>query len=218
MNLEYIKRTIGIFWKYFVIIFFVSLVLINWSDIGWVFNYRVASEAISEVVTPEKSGNAESEPPAKEGLAAEVKEEKIIEGNMIEIPKTDILAPIIFFENPEEDEGVIHSSLDRGTVHYPSSALPGEEGLTIILGHSAPENWPNIKYDWVFSKLDDLVWGDKIHIYFNGEKYDYTVREKYFLDRGEEIPASGIGNSVALISCWPPGQNYRRIAVVASLY
>lgn len=222
MNLTSTKRTIKIFWKYFLIIFVLSLILINWSDIGWLFNYRlitgnIEKEAVEEPEEEPKNELIEIPFLKKElGLVEEEPEEEIIKEDMIEIPKIDILAPIIFFDNPDETDEVIHSFLDQGTVHFPRSALPGETGQTIILGHSAPPGWPMIKYDWVFSNLDNLVWGDEIYIYYGKEKFTYYVREKVFLDKGEETPGEPTNrNNLALISCWPPGQNLRRIVVVA---
>lgn len=222
MNLESIKRTVRVFWKYFVILFFVSQIVFNWSDIGWIFNYRVASEAIDNIVPSDISGKIEDESVKEDpDLKGEIIEEQIVKDNMIEIPKIDILAPIIFFDDPDESEEVLHAALDSGTVHFPSSSLPGVIGQTIILGHSAPPGWPMIKYDWVFSDLDSLVWGDKIFVYFGGGKYTYIVKEKYFLEKGEELPENELskeGNVLILISCWPPGANINRIAVLSSSY
>jgi len=105
-------------------------------------------------------------------------------------------------------------------VHFPDSVLPGEIGQTIILGHSAPPSWPNIKYYWVFVRISELAEGDEIFVFFNNREYRYTVARKFFLERGEEIsqdPLTDNTNVLLLISCWPPETGTRRIAVEAEL-
>jgi LPXTG-site transpeptidase (sortase) family protein len=116
-----------------------------------------------------------------------------------------------------ENESQVKLALNKGVVLYPQSTLPGESGQTIILGHSAPANWPKIKYDWIFSRISDLEENDEIFLYFNQRKFSYYVKQKIFLEKGEELPGglTGFKNTLILISCWPPGKDLRRIAVVA---
>jgi len=103
-------------------------------------------------------------------------------------------------------------------VLFPGSALPGQKGQTIIEGHSAPPGWPKIKYDWVFSRLNELEKGDEVILNFNHKKLNYYVTQKIFLNSGEEIAPKDLTNSenmLILISCWPPGKDIKRIAVMA---
>jgi len=130
----------------------------------------------------------------------------------IEIPKIQIVAPLVFVASAEKS--IFSAALDRGVVHYPDSALPGEEGQIIFLGHSAPLGWPKIKHDWVFSDLNDLVAGDEIIIYFQNQKYSYFVQKKTILDKGEDLP-QGFTEGLVLLTCWPPGADQRRMAVMA---
>jgi sortase (surface protein transpeptidase) len=60
---------------------------------------------------------------------------------------------------------------------------------------------------------------DEIFVHFEHQKYTYYVTKKIFLRKGEEIP-QGLTNSenmLILLSCWPPGKDYKRIAVEATL-
>jgi len=110
--------------------------------------------------------------------------------------------------------------LDSGVVYYPGSVYPGQTGQIVILGHSAPPGWPKIKHDWVFTDLDKLVPGDTILIDVNNKQYTYTVKKKTIIKRGAEVPSDGLNadnNVLTLISCWPPGKDYQRIAVVSEL-
>lgn len=130
----------------------------------------------------------------------------------IEIPKLGIRAPLVFSENLEQ-------GLNKGVVHYPESNLPGEEGAAIFLGHSAPVGWPKINYDWVFSDIEDLEQGDEIYVVFENCRYTYSVEERMVLEKGQEIPPSltGGASKLVVISCWPPGKDYKRMAVSSSL-
>jgi LPXTG-site transpeptidase (sortase) family protein len=140
--------------------------------------------------------------------------QEIIFESKIEIPKIEVSAPIVLAKNEKE----VESQLKKGVVLFPGSALPGEKGATIILGHSAPPNWPKIMYDWVFTKLQYLQEGDEIFVYFNGKKYKYKVKEKVILKKGQEIPwKDSSENFLVLISCWPPGKDVKRMAVRANL-
>ncbi|MFH1780957.1 MAG: sortase [Candidatus Nealsonbacteria bacterium] len=132
--------------------------------------------------------------------------------NSIEIPKIQITAPLVFIDSVEKS--IFSGALDRGVVHYPGSALPGEDGQIIFLGHSAPAGWPKIKHDWVFSNLNNLIAGDEINFYFNNKKYTYRVAEKVILNKGEDLPAI-TANGLILLTCWPSGVDQRRMAVIA---
>jgi LPXTG-site transpeptidase (sortase) family protein len=205
-------------WKYFVLLFLINFVLINWVDYGWFFNYRAMAGLASGLFQEEKPRQLmpEDEVIVSEAVAEEV---EVYQGKekILEIPRIGISAPIIFFDEPT-DNGALSKALDEGTVHFPDSVLPGQAGPTIILGHSAPPGWPKIKYDWVFSEVSLLEEGDEIFIYFGAKEYIYHVKNKVFLDRGEDIPAEtylASGNTLILLSCWPPGKDYKRIAVIA---
>ena len=211
-----IKEKIKIFWKPFVLVFLISFVIINWVDFGWVFNYKavsgVASDFLKENQDEVLSPSDSSQPVLKE------KSEEVKKEDSLEIPKINISVPLVLIESQDEEE--IHQALDQGVVHFPKSVLPGQTGQTIILGHSAPPGWPKIKHDWVFSQLNELNEGDEVLVYFDYQKYSYSVTKTVFLERGEEIPEEDLTNYtnvLYLLSCWPPGKDYRRIAVEAIL-
>ena len=136
--------------------------------------------------------------------------------NNLSIAKINIEAPLVFgrSESPKE----LSRDLERGVVVYPGFSLPGTGGELVILGHSAPSWWPKIKYEWVFSKLNDLVAGDEILLNFEGRSYSYRVRRKLFLSKGENLDVESDQVSrqfLYLLTCWPPGRDYKRLAVEA---
>jgi len=194
--------------KPFLIIFLVNFLIVNWPEISWLFNYKVVSGAISEFSLKFRPKFFSK----NEGKIT--KFEFSIKGNSLEIPKIEISTPLILVNNERE----VCQSLDRGVVLFPNSVLPGQTGETLILGHSAPLAWPKIKYYWVFSQLNELEIGDEIYLHFDHQKYSYSVTQKVFLDRGEEIPSlTNSENVLVLISCWPPGKDLKRIAIVAPI-
>jgi LPXTG-site transpeptidase (sortase) family protein len=142
-------------------------------------------------------------------------QDKIIESAQITIPKIGVGAPIMFVSSTNPDDFV--EPLKNGVTHYPS-ALPGEKGTAIILGHSAPPGWFGNDYDGVFSNLKDLQEGDVLSVSAGGESYTYRVGPKTFLERGADIPESVMTNDTSrllLLSCWPPGINNKRIMIQA---
>ena len=135
----------------------------------------------------------------------------------ITIPKIGVSASIAFVESTNPDDFL--EPLKNGVAHYPS-ALPGQKGASIILGHSAPPGWLGSLYDGVFSDLKDLEVGDSISVNVNGKSYTYRVSAKFFLDRGQNIPEELTRSNeprLLLLSCWPPGINNKRIMVQAEL-
>ena len=209
--------------KVFIIIYLVSFTVVNWNDISWVFNYRTVSVLLYDFFTPYQSISASSTSDifinnSVTNNGQQIEYSNSQKTNILEIPSIGISVPVIFPQDPKIN--AITKDLDKGVVYYPGSVLTGQIGQIVVLGHSAPLNWPKIKYDWVFSDLNDLKYGDQIRLYFDNKEYIYRVREKKIIAKGQEIvPTSLIkdGNILILVSCWPPGKNLQRIAVQAEL-
>lgn len=209
-----IKKAKALF-RFFIFFFLISYLIFNWNDISWVFNYNFLASAFSSLALKE---------PLKEPEDFEKEEDLIRVGKQTEkedgifIPKIGVEAPLVFLEDAENPD--FEKGLKRGVVHYPESSLPGEKGTAIFLGHSASLGWPKINYDWVFSNLSQLERGDEVYIFFKNYEYLYTISEKYLLEKGEELPedlTSDKKSVLVLISCWPPGKNLERIAIVAGI-
>lgn len=181
-------------WKFFLLVFVINVVVINWSDISWLFNYKVAPKGIQSVISQE------------------VEREYTAEEDSVKIGAIDVTAPLIFPDG--ESDAEIYDALKRGVTHFPSSSLPGEEGVMILLGHSSPPGWPKMDYDWVFTEAELLREGDEIRINFNGEVFTYVVTEKIFLEIGQDVPSyDSDEREIILLSCWPPGKNIKRIGI-----
>lgn len=133
--------------------------------------------------------------------------------NVISISKINISAPIL--QVLSDNEKTILNALKNGVVLYPGSSYPGQNGSTVIIGHSS-SNPPWTKYSAIFSLLNRLAPNDLINISFGGKEYTYQVRA---IEKGsvQHILDLGLGGDLILSSCWPVGTDQGRIAIVANL-
>jgi len=130
-------------------------------------------------------------------------------------------APIIFGIRGVDDE--IYKGLERGTVHYADTVKPGMSGLSILLGHSSAYPWYKGQYGSVFALLGKMKIGDRFYIrYSDGRFFVFEVHESIVFNplsddaRLAELEQNA-GTSLILVSCYPVGTNYQRIAIKADL-
>ncbi len=218
------------FTKIFVGLYLAGFLLFNWGEVSWMFNYRVVSALAYDFFNPYENSSlitvtdSHLEKLAKANAITPPIQAKIREfpysqkTNSLEIPSLGLVTPLVIGTSVIEKD--LMKDLDEGVVYYPGSVYPGQAGENVILGHSAPPNWPHIKHDWVFSNLTNLKPGDKIIVYFENRQYSYTVITTDILQKGQELQTTSLSqktNILTLVSCWPPGKNYKRIAVQAQL-
>ncbi|PID52487.1 MAG: hypothetical protein CR972_02260 [Candidatus Moraniibacteriota bacterium] len=137
------------------------------------------------------------------------------------IKKINVEAPIIFSKISNED--VIQKNLQKGVVHYPGTAYPGERGNMYIAGHSSNYIWAKGAYNYVFKNLDNLLEDDQITVVArlaNGKEITYT----YLVKLNEEVEpddarifADTQSQELTLTTCWPLGTNTKRLMIKAYL-
>lgn len=137
----------------------------------------------------------------------------------LSIPKINVDAPVIYGANPADNNDV-ENKLRDGVVHYPitsASSVPGQNGATVILGHSSNDVFDNGKYKFVFVQLSKLETGDTFYINYQGTRYTYSVTKKEIIDPTEisKVTADPNKPSVILITCEPPGTALKRLLVFA---
>jgi LPXTG-site transpeptidase (sortase) family protein len=162
---------------------------------------------------------------AQVSYALDDKEEKVVHllpvvefEDTIYIPKTKTLAPIVV-EN-SDDENVLLASLNRGVLLFPGSVEPGQNGSTVLLGHSSASIWSGGEYKSVFSLLNKLDKRDVIKVYFDNEEFVYRVSQVniFSVEKANEVVTNSSGpNTLFLSSCWPLGTPWNRIVVTAIL-
>jgi LPXTG-site transpeptidase (sortase) family protein len=188
--------------KFFLLFFLISFVIINWNSISWLFNYKAIRLTFSNLFLKEKSKGVFPAPfstPILTPLSSFSEKE-----NSIEIPSIEISAPIFLAKSTDEKK--ILENLNRGVVMLEDYALPSKEGATVILGHSAMHDWPKSNPAWVFTYLRDTKEGDEIIINFDHKQYFYSITKKFVLKKDENLPNIKNENVLFLITCWPPGR------------
>lgn len=109
------------------------------------------------------------------------------------------------------------NDLSVGLVHLPGSALPGEKGNVFISGHSAISKFVK---DAKLAGLTQLEKGDEIRIEAGATKFRYTVEGFKVVDpRDLSVinPPDTQGRYVSLMTCVPPGLNFKRLIVLGKM-
>ncbi|MDO8558296.1 MAG: class E sortase [bacterium] len=133
----------------------------------------------------------------------------------IRIPSLRVSAPIV---ETAFNLKTINKDLGGGVIRWPGSAEIGSGGTSVLLGHSSAPMTYRGKYGSVFALLDKLKAGDPIAIEMSGKILHYRVRDHFIIDpknAKEDVLQSLDGEGIVLVSCWPVGTNWQRIAVRA---
>ncbi len=137
----------------------------------------------------------------------------------LEVPSLNINVPIIWSLSSKN----FSSDLQKGVIHYPGTALPGQIGTTYISGHSSNYLWAKGDYNTVFSKLGELADNTSFKVTVvqkNGKDailhYVVTSRKEYKPDDPAQIKNTG-KSLVALSTCWPINTTQKRLVVFGEL-
>lgn len=134
--------------------------------------------------------------------------------NKIVIPKINVEAPIIEAESFEEKD--ILKALESGVAHYPNTALPGEVGNIFVTGHSSNYSWAKGDYNYIFSILNKIENSDKIYVYFDKYLYTYEVFDIIIVGpKDTSVLDQGSDSIISIMTCDPPGTNWKRRIVKA---
>lgn len=129
---------------------------------------------------------------------------------LLSVPKLKIDGAIVWVDS---------NDLSKGLAHLPGSALPGERGNVFISGHSALSPIFNFKTA-AFAKLQDLKKGDQIVVKANNTQYIYKVVELRVVhpsDVSVIIPPDTMNRFISLMTCVPPGLNFKRLVILGKM-
>ncbi len=132
------------------------------------------------------------------------------------IPKINVEIPVNY-TGTSTDENVIENDLEGGVVHYPTTALPGQNGNAAFFGHSSNNIFNKGKYKFAFVLLHTLVPGDTFYLTYKGKVYVYKVITRDIVDPsnvGVLNAVPGQNATATLITCDPPGTSLKRLVVV----
>lgn len=133
------------------------------------------------------------------------------------IPKIGAQAKIIPNVSPN-DENQYVSALKQGIAHAKGSVFPGMNGTVFLFAHSTDTFWDTGRYNAVFYLLKDLKKGDKIIVFFKGQRYNYVVFDSRIVDPNEVNYLNNAQKTEPLLimqTCWPPGTTWKRLLVFA---
>lgn len=131
------------------------------------------------------------------------------------IPKINVEIPVVYGVGVI-DEGSVDTALESGVLHYADTALPGQNGNGVIVGHSSNNIFNKGKYKFAFVLLSRLESGDTFYLQKDGKRYTYQVYHKEIV-APENVSVLGAKDKPAtftLITCDPPGTSLKRLVVV----
>src|SRR3989344_629272 len=128
----------------------------------------------------------------------------------------------ISFSTSQIPEGVVSGgSMIAYNLDFPGTALPGENGIIYVSGHSSDYLWKRNPMQNVFSRLNNLAPGDDIFVEVYGNdgktynfRYQVTGSKTYRPDDQSQF-TDGSGSKLNLSTCWPIGTTKDRLVVSA---
>lgn len=132
------------------------------------------------------------------------------------IPKINVQIPVVYGVTTI-DESSVQTTLEGGVVHYADTALPGQNGNAVIVGHSSNNIFNKGKYKFAFVLLSRLEPGDTFYLHKDGKRYTYQVYLKKIV-KPDDVSVLGPADKPAtatLITCDPPGTSISRLVVTA---
>jgi LPXTG-site transpeptidase (sortase) family protein len=103
---------------------------------------------------------------------------QVAKANTLWIEALRVEAPVVYVD--KADENIFQEALQRGVVHYPGTAKPGELGNVYIFGHSSDYVWAKGSYKTVFALLPKIQKGEEIKVSNEqGEVFTYVVKESF---------------------------------------
>src|SRR3989344_6341733 len=157
--------------------------------------------------------------PAKPSLLPVINYDLSKQGE-VKIPKLGMTAPLLW----PQSENDFTDDLDRGIIHYPGTALPGQGGVSYLSGHSSNYIWRSQSYAHVFARLNELKPGNEFFItvptHEGTQVLRYLVQSviEYQPEDQAQFEAPDDQNSyLNLSTCWPIGTIARRLVVSGKL-
>lgn len=133
----------------------------------------------------------------------------------IVIPKIGANAPVIPNVDPLNSYEYQYK-LTKGVAHAEGTRLPNQKGNMFLFAHSAGNFYDAGKYNAVFYLLTKLEKDDEVRIYYKGESSEYRVVNKKIVEADAvQYLNTSRGDTLTLMTCWPPGTTLKRLIVTA---
>ncbi len=120
---------------------------------------------------------------------------------------------------PGNNAAIYDDALKHGVAHLKGTSVPGDDGLSVIYGHSGVATFlvgkssPQI----VFSRLDTVSIGDTMSIDRDGKELRYVVSGKKIIEAQDLSFMSEKTDKerAILLTCWPLGIGTKRLIIIA---
>ncbi|GMR19135.1 MAG: hypothetical protein BMS9Abin34_262 [Patescibacteria group bacterium] len=134
------------------------------------------------------------------------------------IEKIGVNAPVIE-DVPVGDKKAYLAALDKGVAHARYTVKPGQAGNSYLFAHSSLDFWNYGPYASVFNLLRKLEKGDRIVVFYKGERFDYYVTNKEVVRdfNLEPLVRTFPTPYLTLQTCDPPGLALNRMIITAAL-
>jgi sortase A len=130
------------------------------------------------------------------------------------IPSVGVDVPYVTDE-PSFAEDKVQLALRKGVAHFGTTALPGQIGNMVVIGHSSEAIWAPGKYKYAFTLLSKVPDKALVYIDYKGERYIYRIdshkviepEDVSVLDQSTDTP------DITLITCTPVGVSTHRLVL-----
>lgn len=135
---------------------------------------------------------------------------------LISIFKMGICARVVPNVDPFNSR-VYQLALTQGVAHAAGTGLPGEGKNIFLFAHSSGNPLDAARYNSIFYLLYKLTPGDTLTLTRAGQVYSYQVESlaKVNADQVSYLDPLSDGETLTLMTCWPPGTTLKRLIVVA---
>lgn len=143
----------------------------------------------------------------------------VSDGPRIIIPKINVNAPVTYGLTDLSEKSA-QTALQNGPINYPvtgATAIPGQKGNTVILGHSSADFFAPGDYKFIFVQLNRLAEGDLFYLDYGQVRYTYKVAQTKVIEPNQ-INELNLGTDrpyATLVTCDPPGTIAHRLLVIA---
>ena len=137
----------------------------------------------------------------------------------IVIEKIGINSPVIA-DVSVSDSKAYNEALQQGIAHASVSDYPSTEaGNVYMFAHASVNFWELGRYATVFNLLRKMEPNDRIHVFYKGQDFVYSVVNKEIYPGWNTYPVtrSVIEPILTLQTCDPPGTTLNRLVVTAKL-
>ena len=132
------------------------------------------------------------------------------------IPVVGIDVPFITSET-SYDTAKVQLALRSGVVHFGTTALPGQLGNVVAIGHSSEALWAPGHYKYAFTLLNKVPDKSLVYIDYNGTRYIYRVIYREVVEPTDVavLDQNTAKPELTMITCTPVGISTHRLVLHA---